>query len=83
MSVSDTEHTFSCLAEKVLIKSEIDSLSEELKTKRSMRAQNKKIYLDLLQNLSDRRKEYLKLVQAEKEEVKTEIGETPFFQFKY
>jgi len=78
---SDCEHTFSQQAEKILMKSEIDSLSVELKNKRTMRTQNKKVYLGFLQNLSARRKEYLKLVQAEKEEVKTVIGLTPFIQF--
>jgi len=75
MTFSDGEHTFSHQAEKILMKSKIDSLSEELNTKgkRIMRNQNKKIYLGFLQNLSATRKEYLKLVQAEKEEVKTVI----------
>jgi len=78
MTFSEREHTFSLQAEKVLMKSQIDSLSEELKTNRTMRTQNKKIYLGLLQNLSATKKDYLKLVQAEKEEVKTVICLTPF-----
>jgi len=83
LTVSDTEHTFSRQTEKLLIKSEIDSLSQELKGKRSMRTQNKKIYLGLFQNLSAKRKEYLRLLLAEKEEVKIEIGQTPFVQINY
>jgi len=83
MTFSDREHTFSLQTEKDLMKSKIDSLSEELKTKRTMRTQNKKIYLGLLQNLSATKKEYLKFVQAEKEEVKTVIGLTPFIAFNF
>ena len=83
MTFSDREHTFSLQAEKDLMKSKIDSLSEELKTKRTMRTHNKKIYLGLLQNLSATRKEYLKLVQAEKEEVKKVISLTPFIVMNF
>ena len=80
MTLSEREHPFSLQTEKARMKSEIDSLSEELKTKRTMRTQNKKSYVGLLQNLSAARKDYLKLIQAEKEEVKREIGRTPFIK---
>ena len=80
MTLSERKHPFSLQTEKARMKSEIDSLSEELKTKRTMRTQNKKSYVGLLQNLSAARKDYLKLIQAEKEEVKREIGRTPFIK---
>jgi len=74
-TVSDSEHLFSRLPEKLRRKSEIDSLSVELEqVSRSRKAKQ----LDLLRALSSVSKEYLDLVQKEKEEIQSEIDQTPF-----
>jgi len=75
-NVSDSEHLFSRLPEKLQRKSEIESLSENLKINRKMRSQNKSKYLALLRELFAERKEYLSLVQKEKEEVQAVIFST-------
>ena len=78
-TVSDNEHPFTLQAQKVKRKSEIESFSEELEAKRTMRNQSKTKYLALLKKLSAAKKEYLKLVHKENEEVQTAIDQTPFF----
>jgi len=73
-TVSDTEHFFTLQAEKLERKSKIDSLSEEIN--RKMRSQNKSKYLALSRELFAARKEYLSLVQKEKQEVQAVIFST-------
>jgi len=75
---SDKEHPFTLQAEKLKGKTQIESLSVELEAKRPMRNQSKTKYLELLRKLSAARKEYLKLVLTEKDEVQAVIDKTPF-----